>query len=58
MNNPSASVSEKCDLLNFIIDGSCKAYRDVDGCTETYVNKNVIVECYEHIVKNDLAQVY
>ncbi len=57
-NIGSASIVEKCNLLNFIIDGASKSFRDIDGCTETYINADLIVQCYEHFVKNDLAQIY
>jgi hypothetical protein len=57
-NMANVPLQEKCNLLNFIIDGATKSFRDVDGCTETYISSNIVVQCYEHIVYNDLAQIY
>lgn len=54
----NALLTAKCDLLNFLIDSGSKSFRDLDGCTDTYVDKSLIVQCYDHIVKTDLAAVY
>ena len=54
----NSSVNDKCNLINFIIDGACKNFRDIDGCSETHVNLDYIVQCYEHFIKPDLASVY
>ena len=37
-NMANASIQDKCDLLNFVIDATTKSFREVDGCTDTYVN--------------------
>ena len=57
-NMATAPIHEKCHILNFLIDSASKAYRDIDGCTETYINADIITQCYDHIVKNDLAEIY
>ncbi len=45
-NIQNSSVQDKCNLINFIIDGASKNFRDIDGCTETFINSNYISHCY------------
>ena len=47
---------EECGLLNLVIDGSCKGFRDIDGCTQLFVNENIILYTYEQIIKGKLYE--
>jgi hypothetical protein len=57
-NMANASIQEKCNLLNFVIDAATKSFRDADGCTDTYISSELLVQCFEHIVYADLGQIY
>jgi hypothetical protein len=45
-------------LLGLTIDGSSKGFRDVDGCTQLFVNPQLIEYCYHNIAKKSLAVIY
>jgi hypothetical protein len=38
MSSQKSDISEECNLLGLIIDGSSKGFRDIDGCTQLFVN--------------------
>lgn len=41
-----------------MIDGSSKGFRDVDGCTQLFVNENIITYTYQEILKKTLFSIY
>lgn len=55
---PSRSTVAECTLLGLAIDGSSKGFRDVEGCTQLFVNVQIIEYCYHNIAKVSLGAVY
>lgn len=45
------------DLISFIIDGCSKGFRDVDGCTQLFVDQSCIEFSYQEIIKNKLYDI-
>jgi exportin-2 (importin alpha re-exporter) len=58
MSLPSKNAADECTILGLIIDGSSKGFRDVDGCTQLFVEENIIHFCYNNIVKSTLGAVF
>lgn len=54
----TGNIKSLCTILNFTIDGSSKGFRDVDGCTQLFVNQNIIDYTYQNIAKKSLFEVY
>ena len=55
---PTKNVAAECTLLGLTIDGCSKGFRDVDGCTQLFVDVQLIHYCYQHIAKVSLGAVY
>lgn len=53
-----ANFQAEIMILSLAIDGCSKAFRDVDGCTQLFVNPQIIEHCYENIAKKTLSNVY
>lgn len=41
-----------------MIDGSSKGFRDIDGCTQLFVDVRIIHFCYNSIAKTTLGNIY
>lgn len=52
------NINSQCTILNLIIDGCCKGFRDVDGCTSLFVSEQIVLVAYKSIVKPALAEFY
>ena len=51
-------IENECLLLNLIMESAAKAFRDIDGVTQTSINENIIIYCYQNIVKSRLNQIH
>ena len=49
---------DECTILGLVIDGCSKGYRDVDGCTQLWVDVEVVNITYQNIVKPTLSRMY
>lgn len=49
------NMDQEICLIQLIIDGSSKAFRDVDGCTQLFVNESQIHFTYHNIIQKRLS---
>jgi len=50
----AGNIKAEINLLELIIDGSSKGFRDVDGCTQLFISEKYIVHTYQQIIKKRL----
>ena len=56
-DSSEGNIRNECSLLSLIIEGSTKGFRDIDGCTQLFVNERLIQFTYVEIIKKRLFNI-
>lgn len=52
------NINMQCLLLTLVIESAPKGFRDVDGVTSLHIKPDIIIYCYEQLIKNTLNTIY